>query len=199
MFVMFCMLFFNIVKGKNDPMTFQMQLISMACALISSCSLCRHFFEEAMAKGYVETSITKCLIIGAAGVGKTHLRHLLLKKDPPKQRTSTGLADNPVRTISCSLVDTGEQEDDWFVVEDTQALINAIGRTIRSDKHVGASVIDQLSTDITEIAADTSSEETLKDPAYDHCDDMADMSEIVLLEKDLIHHINNSSGKFYWK
>lgn len=154
----------------------------------------RHFFEEAMAKGYVETSITKCLIIGAAGVGKTHLRHLLLKKDPPKQRTSTGLADNPVRTISCSLVDTGEQEDDWFVVEDTQALINAIGRTIRSDKHVGASVIDQLSTDITEIAADTSSEETLKDPAYDHCDDMADMSEIVLLEKDLIHHINNSSG-----
>ena len=96
-----------------------------------------------MAKGYVETSITKCLIIGAAGVGKTHLKHLLLKKDPPEQRTSTGLAENPVRTITCSLVDAGvAPEDDWFVVEDTQALMNAIGRTIKSDHHVAASVVD---------------------------------------------------------
>ena len=31
-----------------------------------------------MSKGYVETSVTKCLILGAAGVGKTHLKHLLL-------------------------------------------------------------------------------------------------------------------------
>ena len=42
-----------------------------------------------MTKGYVETSVTKCLILGAAGVGKTHLKHLLLKKDHPKQRVST--------------------------------------------------------------------------------------------------------------
>ena len=56
-----------------------------------------------MSKGYVETSVTKCLILGAAGVGKTHLKHLLLKKDPPEQRVSTGLADNPVRAISFSL------------------------------------------------------------------------------------------------
>ena len=31
-----------------------------------------------MSKGYVETSVTKCLILGAVGVGKTHLKHLLL-------------------------------------------------------------------------------------------------------------------------
>ena len=68
----------------------------------------RRLYEEAMTKGYVETSVTKCLILGAAGVGKTHLKHLLLKKDHPKQRVSTGLADNPVRAISFT----------WFVVED---------------------------------------------------------------------------------
>ena len=67
----------------------------------------RRLYEEAMTKGYVETSVTKCLILGAAGVGKTHLKHLLLKKDPPEQRVSTGLADNPVRAISFSLAGVG--------------------------------------------------------------------------------------------
>ena len=67
------------------------------------CDFFNRLYEEAMSKGYVETSVTKCLILGAAGVGKTHLKHLLLKKDPPGQRVSTGLADNPVRAISFSL------------------------------------------------------------------------------------------------
>ena len=46
------------------------------CDLIPSF---RRLYEEAMTKGYVEISVTKCLILGAAGVGKTHLKHLLLK------------------------------------------------------------------------------------------------------------------------
>ena len=69
--------------------------------------------------------MTKCLILGAAGVGKTHLKHLLLKKDPPGQRVSTGVADNPVRAISFSLagvVQVGREEHDWFVVEDDQVV-----------------------------------------------------------------------------
>eukprot|EP00731_Ephydatia_muelleri_P004191 Em0002g367a len=89
-------------------------------------------YEEAMSKGYVETSVIKCLILGAAGVGKTHLKHLLLKKDPPGQRVSTGLADNPVRAISFTLACVvGQEEDDWFVVEDDQALLRVVGGTIR--------------------------------------------------------------------
>ncbi|KAL5506754.1 hypothetical protein EMCRGX_G008491 [Ephydatia muelleri] len=63
-----------------------------------------------MSKGYVETSVTKCLIIGAAGVGKTHLKHLLLKKDPPQQQVL--------------------EEDDWFGVEDDQALLKVVSGTI---------------------------------------------------------------------
>eukprot|EP00731_Ephydatia_muelleri_P025079 Em0017g162a len=49
------------------------------------------------------TSVTKSLILGTAGVGKTHLKHLLLNKDPPQLRVSTGLADNPVRAICFTL------------------------------------------------------------------------------------------------
>ena len=87
----------------------------------------RRLYDEAMTKGYAETSVTKCLIVGAAGVGKTHLKHLLLKKDPPEQRVSTGLADNPVRAISFTLAGVGgQEEDDWFVVEDEQALMSLI-------------------------------------------------------------------------
>ena len=49
----------------------------MFCHL--SCVMCfksRRLYDEAMTKGYVETSVTKCLIVGAPGVGKTHLKHL---------------------------------------------------------------------------------------------------------------------------
>ena len=91
----------------------------------------RRLCDEAMTKGYVETSVTKCLIVGAAGVGKTHLKHLLLQKDPPEQRVSTGLADNPVRAISFTLAGVGgQEEDDWFVVEDDQTLMSFVGQMI---------------------------------------------------------------------
>ena len=97
-----------------------------------------------MSKGYVETSVTKCLILGAAGVGKTHLKHLLLKKDPPEQRVSTGLADNPVRAISFSLAGVVGQEDDWFVVEDDQALLRVVGGTIRDGGVSMATSLDEV-------------------------------------------------------
>ena len=91
----------------------------------------RRLYDEAMTKGYVETSVTKCLILGAAGVGKTHLKHLLLKKDLPEQRVSTGLADNPVRATLAGV--GGQEEDDWFVVEDDRALMSLVGQTIHGD------------------------------------------------------------------
>ena len=97
-----------------------------------------------MTKGYVETSVTKCLILGAAGVGKTHLKHLLLKKEPPQQRVSTGLADNPVRAISFSLAGVSVQEDDWFVVEDDQALLKVVGGTIRDGGVSMATSLDKV-------------------------------------------------------
>ena len=81
----------------------------------------------------METSVTKCLILGAAGVGKTHLKHLLLQKDPPEQRISTGLADNPVRAVSYARVCVREQTDDWVMVQNDDDLMRIVGDTIKGD------------------------------------------------------------------
>ena len=145
--------------------------------------LFRTLLEEAMTKGYVETSVTKCLILGAAGVGKTHLKHLLLKKDPPEQRVSTGLADNPVRAISFTLAGVGEhEEDDWFVVEDDQALMSVIGGTIKGGVSMAPSLADVVST-LPKMAIDTSN--IPSDGAVNPKD----------IEDEMVRHINQSSGK----
>ena len=115
-----------------------MERVSLRKYMILESLLFRRLYEEAMTKGYVETSVTKCLILGAAGVGKTHLKHLLLKKNPPKQRVSTGLAEAPIRAIAYV---GGQEEDDWFVVDDDQALMRVIGGTIKGG---GVSMVPSL-------------------------------------------------------
>ena len=156
-----------------------------------------------MTKGYVETSVTKCLILGAAGVGKTHLKHLLLKKDPPKQRVSTGLADNPVRAISFTLAGVGgQEEDDWFVVEDDQALMRVIGGTIKGVS-MAPSLADVVCT-LPNIAINVPSDGA----GVSHSDpipadvnttmDTNQQSRTADIEDELIHHINNSSSGKRW-
>ncbi|KAL5499418.1 hypothetical protein EMCRGX_G010828 [Ephydatia muelleri] len=162
----------------------------------------RRLYEEAMTKGYVETSVTKCLILGAAGVGKTHLKHLLLKKDPPQQRVSTGLADNPVRAISFSLAGVGgQEEDDWFVIEDDQALLKVVGGTIRDGGVSMATSLDKVVGSFPKMAIHVSSDGAgalHPDPtptAVSVTTDTSHQSRTVSIEKELIHHINHSSGK----
>ena len=141
-----------------------------------------------MLDGYAETSTITCVILGAAGVGITHLKHLLLKNDPPNQRISTGLADNAVRAISFQMLNVaGKEEDDWFAVEDGHALLNIIGETIRSDP-VEASSISLVSATIAD------------NVPLNHSDGSADgdtnqRDEILVLEKELIHCINHSTRK----
>eukprot|EP00731_Ephydatia_muelleri_P012524 Em0006g1418a len=162
----------------------------------------RRLYEEAMTKGYVETSVTKCLILGAAGVGKTHLKHLLLKKDPPQQRVSTGLADNPVRAISFLLAGVGGQEkDDWFVVEDDQALLKVVGATIRDGGVSMATSLDKVVGSFPKMAIHVSSDgagalHPDPTPAGVHVTtDASHQSRAVSIEKELIRHINHSSDK----
>ena len=155
-----------------------------------------------MSKGYVETSVTKCLILGAAGVGKTHLKHLLLKKDPPGQRVSTGLADNPVRAISFSLAGVGEQEDDdWFVVEDDKALLRVVGSTIRDGGVSMATSLDEVVSSFPKMTIHRSSDGAVSNHP-DHTParvnttlDTGQQSRTVSIDEELIHHINHSSGK----
>ena len=157
-----------------------------------------------MTKGYVETSVTKCLILGAAGVGKTHLKHLLLNKDHPKQRVSTGLADNPVRAISFTLAGVGgQEEDDWFVVEDDQALMSVIGGTIKGGVSMAPSLADVVSTlpkmaiDPSNVPSDGAVGPTPGPAGVNITKDTTqpEQSRTADIEDELVHHINQSSGK----
>eukprot|EP00731_Ephydatia_muelleri_P022384 Em0014g975a len=92
-------------------------------------------FEEAMKEGSVNISIIKCLVLGIAGVGKTHLKRLLLSENTDKHtgRVSTGIADNPVHAFvgSVKSILAGVDEKDtgnWEVLDESklmEVLINA--------------------------------------------------------------------------
>ncbi len=53
-----------------------------------------------MKHGYVEARLIVLLLIGAAGAGKTHAKHLFLGLPPPLIRQSTPLAEEAIRAIS---------------------------------------------------------------------------------------------------
>ena len=53
--------------------------------------------DEALKDGFVEVIIVVCIVLGQPGVGKTHLKYLLLDRRPPHLRSSTICAETPVR------------------------------------------------------------------------------------------------------
>ena len=92
----------------------------------------KRLYHEAMKKGYAECSTIRCLIHGSAGVGKTHVKHLLLKMPPPELRTSTGIADNPVRVVTVSAVGVSKQdEDDWHIIDGDYDLMRTVSQMIK--------------------------------------------------------------------
>ena len=92
----------------------------------------KRLYDEAMKKGYAECSTIKCLIHGSAGVGKTHVKHLLLKMPPPELRISTGIADNPVRAVTVSAVGVSKQdEDDWYILDGDYDLMRTVSQMIK--------------------------------------------------------------------
>jgi len=68
----------------------------------------KKLFEEAMEKGYVKSRATILLLIGAAGAGKSHFKHLILGLPPPAIRESTPLAEAAIRAISICRATVGD-------------------------------------------------------------------------------------------
>ena len=151
-------------------------------------------YDEAMKKGYVEISVTKCLVLGAAGVGKTHLKHLLLKKDPPEHRVSTGLADNPVRAISLSRVDVGggtHNSDNLIVIEEDQILLSIIGGTIKGRVSKASSMADMIST-LPTMAVNNAHSDLIPAGVNTMKNTSIQQIRTAVIEDELIHHIQQS-------
>ena len=64
--------------------------------------LSKSLLEEALKHGFVKCRTVVCLLVGVAGAGKTHIKHILLGDKPPKSRNSTPLAEKPVRAVRVS-------------------------------------------------------------------------------------------------
>ena len=74
--------------------------------------------------------IIKCLIIGAPGVGKTTIKHLILNEELPLKHEITGLMENPARAISVAPI--GVQNNSWFIVDSDEKLMKITADAIAS-------------------------------------------------------------------
>ena len=89
----------------------------------------QQILEKALKKGYVDCHIWKVLVTGAAGSGKTTLKHRLFGKDPPSLRCSTALAEAAIRAISREIV--GTDQTDWFRVTHNE-LMGMLGGALKA-------------------------------------------------------------------
>ena len=61
--------------------------------------LSKSLLEEALKHGFVTCRTMVCLLVGVAGAGKTHTKHLLFRWAPPESRNSTPVATRPIQAI----------------------------------------------------------------------------------------------------
>ena len=78
-------------------------LLETATTLLEDPRAAHQRYKNALKDGFVSATVMKILIVGAAGVGKTHLLHLLLNEPPPDVRHSTPVMEKPVQVIQTAL------------------------------------------------------------------------------------------------
>ena len=125
----------------------------------------KRLYNDAMKNGYIERRVIKCLIVGAAGVGKTSIKHLILNKELPKKRESTGVLENPAVAVSLSRdlsISRANMKEDgsWNVVQNDEELIKMIAELIKAG--VPKSTTSVKSHEKSEISA------TTRQPVVDH-------------------------------
>ena len=94
--------------------------------------LSKSLLEEALKHGSVQCRTVVCLLVGVAGAGKTHMKHILLRMKPPKSRTSTPLAEKPVRAVRVSAQNRKLQEVTPSQLDKRVANSVAVGVTKRT-------------------------------------------------------------------
>ena len=94
----------------------------MFCFLNLGEEAAKKLFDEAMEKGYVESRAIVLLLIGAAGAGKSHFKHLILRLPPPAVRESTALAEAAIRAISICRATISGGDMEWQLVSSQESL-----------------------------------------------------------------------------
>ena len=89
----------------------------------------QQILQDALEKGYVDCHIWKVLVTGAAGSGKTTLKHRLFGEEPPSLRCSTALAEAAIRAISREIV--GKCVTGWFRVT-YEELMGMLGGALKA-------------------------------------------------------------------
>ena len=97
----------------------------------------KELYANAMKTGRVKRTVIKCLIVGAAGVGKTSIKHLLLKEELPKKRVSTDMVENAAWAVSISRDVSisraiANDDDSWHVVRNEKDLRNIIAEIMKA-------------------------------------------------------------------
>ena len=79
----------------------------------------------------MESRAIVLLLIGAAGVGKSHFKHLILRLPPPAIRESTPLAEAAIRTISIWRATVGDEDMQWQLVS-SEKLLRMVADAIKA-------------------------------------------------------------------
>ena len=100
---------------------------------------------EALQHGFVTVVMLLCIVQGLPGVGKTHLKFLLLDQEPPHLRTSTNCAEAPVRieigTVTGTRIKTIGGR--WQVVDD-EDMFDVVAEMILLAEPESISEVDHL-------------------------------------------------------
>ena len=117
-----------------------------------NCTAAQKILEEALKKGYVDCKIWKVLVTGAAGSGKTTLKHRLFGEEPPSLRCSTALAEAAIRAISREVV--GTDLTGWFRVS-YEELMEMLGGALKA-----GIPLEKPLAEVTEVAVHKQSTKT---------------------------------------
>ena len=101
---------------------------------------------EALKDGFVKVVILLCILLGLPGVGKTHLKFLLLNKQPPYLRTSTNCAEAPIRIEIRTITGTRLQTigDRWKEVGDTEMFDVVAEMILVADSNMDIQLLEDI-------------------------------------------------------
>ena len=105
---------------------------------------------QALQYGFVKLVMLSCIFLGMPGVGKTHLKFLLLDQEPPHLRTTTNCAEAPVRieirTITGTRVQTigGRMQG---IDDDNEQMFDVVAELILTAELESIVEVEQLEQD----------------------------------------------------